>query len=118
MPLLSSPPAQAASTIGSSRIAAHFADIPKMQLVSRRADARRRSRPFANERESAFRLHPFIAQNSTGPTPLGKQWCGPGPDIRGRGRAMWIKPRPADQIQPRRVAGAMCLVVTLETLWV
>src|SRR5882724_12000801 len=78
--LLLSSLAQAASVIGSSRIAARFADIPKFNPCSR-SDAAR-SRPSADEREFAFRfcdisiLRPrgCSQQRRTGPPSLGKQW--------------------------------------------
>src|SRR3978361_889319 len=98
MPLLSSLPAQAASRIGSSRIAAHFADIPKMQLVSQRADAGGVLDLSQMKGNLHFGFTPPALKTVPARHHGGSNGAGRAPDTRGRGRAMWIKPRPADQI--------------------
>jgi hypothetical protein len=75
MVLPSSPPAQAASTIGSNMIAVRFADFPNATRLQR-FDAQLGSSPFAYQKESAFgtrRPRP-CPECGTGPAPLGKQW--------------------------------------------
>src|SRR5258706_6362323 len=105
----SSPPAQAASAIGSIRIAARVADIPKCNSFSV-VCSQRRSRPSirpdftraykrsSNPRPPAAEMElasgisnrgQLLLKNGAGPQPLGKQWRGPGLVSAGRGRAMW-----------------------------
>jgi hypothetical protein len=56
------------------------------------------------------------AWNGTRPVTIGEAMAdGPGLISNGRGGAMWMdRATPADQCQPRLVAGAMCLLVTFE----
>src|SRR5258705_7924113 len=105
----SSPPAQAASATGSTRIAARVADIAKCNSFSV-VCPKRRSRPGI--RSAFIRTHPrssnpsppaaemelasgisdrgqLLLKNSAGPPPLGKQWRGPGLVSAGRGGATW-----------------------------
>src|SRR6185369_16971711 len=68
MLLESSPPAQAARTIGSSSVAAHLANLA-VSLTKGHS-------PLsigAENRRSFTKLE--ITENGTGPPPLGKQWC-------------------------------------------
>jgi hypothetical protein len=62
----------------------------------------------------------LLAPGDAGPTPLGKLMARAGPIDARRAVGNVIKPsaRPADQFQPRLVAGAACLVVIFENLCV
>jgi hypothetical protein len=85
MLLPSSLPAQAASAIGNSRIAARFADIPKCNSfsivypsASRIALRRILDRPPAKWNSYlGYRANRRLTKSSAGPQPLGKQWREP-----------------------------------------
>src|SRR5271169_2378992 len=81
MGLLSSLPIQAASATGSIRIATRFADITKLQSVSSK-NVSRRSRPSADERESAFAPAADARMKRRRPNAIGGDMAWAGPDIR------------------------------------
>src|SRR6266404_6951531 len=103
MLLPSSLPAQAPSAIGSSRIAARFADIrncnsflivcPSALLI---ALERILDRPPAKWNwYLAHRASVRISEKQRRPATIGEAMARAGPDIHGRGGgAMWSKPRP------------------------
>ena len=49
------------------------------------------------------------------PIAMGETMAWAGLISAGSGGAMWIETLPADQFQPRLVAGPACLIATLET---
>ena len=111
MVLPSSLPAQAASVIGSSRIAARFADIPKCNsfkdLTEAVLDLPRIKGNSHLGYGADLKRHPARGH-------WGSNGARAGPDIRRAWRGNVDRATPADQCQPRLVAGAMCLLVTFE----
>ncbi len=117
MLLPSSPPAQAASKIGSNMIAARFAAFPKCNPSSKVR------RPGAVLALSLIEGNPHLA---LAPAPMFKMRHRPGAigEAMARGPGLLsakdgagqcgMKPPLADPFQPRLVAGTPCLVVTFE----
>src|SRR6266567_171703 len=107
MPLTSSLPAQAASAAGSNRIAAIFADIPKLKLFH--LPPTDSHRPAGGEME-------FAKQHQ--PTAIGEAMArglGLNPQaLRGQCGSDCAR---GDQVQPR-LAGAMCLTASFGVAWV
>src|ERR1035437_5761146 len=96
MLLSSSLPAQAASATGSSRIATHFADIPKCNPLFKNP----MPRAVLDRPPEKWNSHLGYRADVPGllkqfrPDTIGEAMARAGPDVHGRGGAMWIRPRP------------------------
>src|SRR5664279_4685919 len=112
---LPSSPAQAASTIGSSKIAAHFADIRTCNPFQRHDARGVLDRPPVKW-NSQFSVPIVRKHTQFRPASIGEAMARAGPDVReGTRRGNVDQPRPlADHFQPRLEARPACLIVTFE----
>src|SRR6187431_1791473 len=111
MLLTSSLPAQAASTIGSNRIAANFADVPKRKSSTcPRGYLLDRAAPKWNSQLGyRARIRPLKTAPTHGHWGSNGTWVGLIP--AGAAGAMGIEPRPRLSYQPRLPCGT-CLIAT------